>query len=98
MLWLADTIPWSLKAHLYYKGFENSVINYDEDLESWVLTSLDGIVNGTSLAAITNIGTGAMTWQFDRDICLTNSLEPLQVVITDVKINEPSLTGFDDGV
>ena len=75
------TLRWDKVTSLpYYEGFMNSVLTYDEDSETWLLASKNKEVNGSSVAAIESMGTGAMTWQFDRDICNTNSLKPFQVI------------------
>ena len=74
------TLRWDKVTNLpYYEGFVNSVVAYDENSENWLLTSKDKEVNGSSVASITSMGIGAMTWQFERDICNTNSLKPFQV-------------------
>ena len=77
------TLMWDDDMSLpFYKGFINSNLRYNESLQSWVLTSEDGLVTGHAVSSIISMGTGAMTWQFDQDICNTNSLEPMQAVMT----------------
>ena len=52
-----------------FQSMTISLVNfsrYDEDAETWHLTSSDGLVNGTSPAPINSMGTGLQTWQFDR--------------------------------
>ena len=39
---------------------------YDEETETWKLTSLDESVGGTSPASIASMGTGLQSWQFDK--------------------------------
>ena len=74
---------WDMENSLpFYKGFTSSSINYDEDSESWLLTTIDSSVNGTSAAPIKAMGTGAQIWQFSRDICNTNSFDPFDAVLT----------------
>jgi hypothetical protein len=83
------TIMWDEPNNLpFFKGFSGSRINYDEDSESWLLTTKDNSVNGTCVAPIKPMGTGAMTWQFNKDICSTNSLEPFDAVMTVCKRDE----------
>ena len=55
---------------------------YSEDSETWLLTSVDSSVSGSSVSSISSMGTGAQTWQFDRDICATNSLAPVAALMT----------------
>ena len=83
------TIMWDEPINLpFFKGFSGSRINYDEDSESWLLTTEDNSVNGTCVAPIQPMGTGAMTWQFNKDICSTNTLEPFDAVMTVCKRDE----------
>ena len=90
------TLRWDAANNLpYYQGFLHSIIKYNEDIEAWQLSSVDNSVNGTSVASITNVGTGAQTWQFDKDICLTNSLEPFSALMTVCSLQE--FTCLDDG-
>ena len=52
-----------------FQSMTISLVNfsrYDEDAETWHLTSSDGLVNGTSPGPINSMGTGLQTWQFDR--------------------------------
>ena len=77
------TLKWDTDTNLpYFRGFINSIIKYNESIESWLLTSLDESVMGTAVSAINSMGTGAQTWQFDRDICNTNSMDPMKAVMT----------------
>ena len=66
----------------FYKGFVNSNLSYNESLQSWVLTSENGVVTGQAVSPIISMGTGGLTWQFDQDICTTNSMESMQAVMT----------------
>lgn len=68
---------------------------YDEDSETWLLSSLQGSVNGSSVASISSMGTGAQTWQFDRDICGTNSLPPMPALMTVCSLEQ--FTCLSDG-
>ena len=74
---MSYTLRWDAATNLpYYLGFLHTTIRstaassiiprYNEDAETWQLTSDDNSVNGSSVAAITSMGTGAQTWQFDR--------------------------------
>ena len=77
------TLKWDEDMNLpFYKGFMNSNIKYNESIESWVLTSEDNSVGGAAVSAINSMGTGAQTWQFDRDICNTNSFDPMEALMT----------------
>ena len=90
------TVRWDAATNLpYYHGFLQSIIKYNEDTETWQLSSMDSSVNGSSVAAITNVGTGAQTWQFDKDICLTNSLDPFSALMTVCSLQE--FTCLSDG-
>ena len=96
------TVRWDEVTNMpYYHGFLHSIIKYHEDTETWVLSSLpspssvDNSVNGSSIAAIMNMGTGAQTWQFNKDICLTNSLDPFQTLMTVCSLQE--FTCLSDG-
>ena len=83
------TLMWDEENSLpFFKGFKGSNINYDEDMESWLLTTEDNSVNGTSVALIKQMGTGAQIWQFNKDICNTNSIEPFEAVMTIWKRDE----------
>ena len=75
------TLMWDDDMSLpFYKGFINSNLRYNESLQSWVLTSEDGLVTGHAVSSIISMGTGAMTWQFDQDIC--SNKEPIKTVLT----------------
>ena len=90
------TIRWDASTNLpYYHGFLHSIIKYNEDMEAWQLSSVDNSVNGTSVASITTVGTGSQTWQFDKDICLTNSLDPFATLMTVCSLQE--FTCLNDG-
>ena len=90
------TVRWDEVTNLpYYHGFLHSMIKYNEEKETWVLSSVDNSVNGSSVAAVTNVGTGAQTWQFDKDICLTNSLDPFRALMTVCSLQE--FTCLSDG-
>ena len=77
------TLMWDDDMSLpYYKGFINSNLRYNESLQSWVLTSENGLVTGHAVSPITSMGTGAQSLQFDQDICSNNFLEPIKAVMT----------------
>ena len=48
------------------KVIKYTTSRYDEETETWKLTSLDESVGGTSPASIASMGTGLQSWQFDK--------------------------------
>ena len=83
------TFTWDDETNMpYFKGFTGSNIKYNEDLESWLLTTKDNLVNGTSVAPIKQMGTGAQIWNFNKDICGTNTNRQFDAVMTVCKRDE----------
>ena len=77
------TLKWDDKMNLpFYKGFIKSNIKYNESIEAWVLSSNDGSVNGEAVTDVHSMGTGALTWTFNKDICNTNNYDPMESVMT----------------
>ena len=64
----------------YYRGDTGTIIRYEEDRGLWRMVA--GNVTGTAVTSILPMGTGAVKWNLDRDICNRNSLEPFSALIT----------------
>jgi hypothetical protein len=77
------TVKWDPATNMpYFLGFVKSIIRYDEDAETWQLTSTDGSVNGSSVARIESMGTGVRGWRFDRDICNSDHQGDYKALLT----------------
>lgn len=64
----------------YYRGDTGTIIRYEEDRGLWRMVA--GNVTGTAVTSILPMGTGAVKWNLDRDICNRNSLEPFSALMT----------------
>ena len=90
------TLMWDALNNLpFYQGFSGTTINYNEDMQAWLLVSLDKSVNGTAAAPIKPMGTGAQLWTFNKDICNRNTLAPFDAAMTVCKRDE--FTCNEDG-
>ena len=77
------TLMWDEGSSLpFFKGFKGSNIKYDEDKKSWLLTTEDNLMIGSSVAPIKQMGLGAQKWNFTIDICHSNSLKTFDAVMT----------------
>ena len=67
----------------YYKGFTCTNIYYDEDRSEWVMShDPDNGIMGTAVASILPMGTGALKWSLNKDICNRNSLDAFDALMT----------------
>ena len=67
----------------YFNGETGSKIQYDETNLMWLLTNTpDNGVVGNASASLNSMGTGNLTWQFNRDICDKDSLIPFKALMT----------------
>ena len=64
----------------YYRGDTGTMIRYEEDRGVWRMEA--GNVTGSAVTSLLPMGTGAVQWTIDRDICNRNSLEPFSALMT----------------
>ena len=75
------SLVWDEETSLpFYRGDTGTTIRWEEDRGVWRVRS--GELTGTALASILPVGTGAVMWNLDRDICNRNSMEPFSALMT----------------
>ena len=71
----------------YFKGESGTYITYEEENMRWLLKNdPDTGIIGTAPAKLDSLGTGANLWNFNKDICYRNSLEPFNAILTTCKV------------
>ena len=67
----------------YFNGETGSKIQYDETNLMWLLTNApDNGVVGNASSSLDSMGTGNLTWQFNRDICDKDTSKPFKALMT----------------
>lgn len=67
----------------YFNGETGSKIQYDETNLMWLLTNEpDNGVVGNASSSLNSLGTGNLTWQFNKDICDSDSLKPFKALMS----------------
>ena len=67
----------------YYKGFTGTNIHYDEDRKEWMMShDPDNGIMGSAVASILPLGTGALKWSLNKDICNRNTLDAFDALMT----------------
>lgn len=78
------TMIFDEKTHMpYYKGFTGTNIHYDEDRKEWMMShDPDNGIMGSAVASILPLGTGALKWSLNKDICNRNTLDAFDALMT----------------